>query len=138
LWALLVETLGGLGAPLARHPLVAGVALVLGAALVGWTRLRRTPPAPPDRGPLPRLLEDFDRVMALQGNPRPSNLTLLEYRRLLEDDDPHRHQAARDFLLAWCLARYAADPESRERLEAILEQVRRAPGNPESSGVEAP
>jgi len=128
LWTLLVETLGGLGAPLARHPLAFGVAVLLGAALAWWGRRSHKPPAPPDPGPLPRLLEDFDRVMALQGPPRPSNLTLLEYRDLLQEDETRPHEASRDFLQAWCLARYAADPEARERLEDLLEQVRRETG----------
>jgi hypothetical protein len=70
-------------------------------------------------------LQDFDRMMAVLGTPRPPNLTLLEYRELLREDETRPHRASQDFLLAWCRARYAADPEARAGLEDLLEQVRR-------------
>lgn len=132
LWFLILDALSRLGAPLVRHPLIGGVALVLTAGLVGWARRPRRPSAPPELDPLLRLLEDFDRVMALRGAPRPSNLTLLESRDLLQGEEPFRHEKARDFLLAWCLARYASDPEARESLEGLLEQVRQETDPPKS------
>ena len=114
---------------------------VLGLAVLGlgawWLRqrLRTRRPAPPeeaapwvDPSPLPGLVEEFDRLLAGRGRPRPPSRTLLEFRQDLEELTPDEARAGRAFLEAWCRARYARDAQAEASLGTCLEEVRRAAG----------
>lgn len=115
-WRALLLELAGLSAYL-PGVVVAGV---LGWVVWSWRQRRRAAPkakaARPDESPLPRLVAEFDRILAKRGLERPPELTLLEFRERLEE-----MPEARDFLEEYCSVRYGGAPPARlaERLEAV-------------------
>lgn len=103
------------------------VAGLLGWGVWAWRQRRRPGPrptgAPPDESPLPRLVAEFDRLLAARGVERPKELTLLEFRDTLEE-----MPEARAFLEEYCAARYGG--ASAAGLEERLEAVRRSTATP--------
>ncbi len=132
LWRGFLLGVESAGQWLGRHPLSLALALLAGFGLALW----RSRAAVGDRrggqaaevGPLPLMLARLDRLLQKRGVLRPANLTLLEFCQHLEPLEPEEAGAVRDFLEAWCLARYGAEAGAHASLEDRLERVRRETG----------
>lgn len=122
--------LQGLGSVLLSNPLAVGaLALVLLFTALRRKRAPRraaTAEGGGDDSPLPRLVVEFESLLARRGVERPTALTLLEFGERLEGLTPDEADEARRFLETYCAARYGRDRGAEAALEARLAEVRRA------------